>query len=172
MGIIIEEAAQKDCGPMAAVIQKVWETIERKEWFIADHEDYIFHLLNEKKGLGYKAKDTDTGIIAGVFLVAFPGKGEENLGRDIGISEKELVLVAHMDSIAVLPEFRGKKLQYQLMQTAEKELKIRGFRYLMCTVHPENHYSKNNILKRGYEVVMTKEKYGGYIRDIYLKKLS
>lgn len=41
----------------------------------------------------------------------------------------------------------------------------------MCTVHPENYYSRNNVIRQGYEVVLTKEKYGGYIRDILLKKL-
>lgn len=172
MEFIIEKAALKDSEQMAAVIQEVWEKIERKEWFVADQAEYIYHLLNENKGLGYKAIYPDTGEMAGVFLVFFPEKGEKNLGRDIGISDEELELVAHMDSVAILPKFRGKKLQYKLMQAAEEELKGRGFRYLMCTVHPENNYSKNNILKQGYEVVMTKEKYGGYLRNILLKQLS
>ncbi|HBG12936.1 MAG TPA: hypothetical protein DDX68_16840 [Clostridium sp.] len=59
-----------------------------------------------------------------------------------------------------------------MMKTAEEELRKQGYRYLMCTVHPENRYSKNNIIKQGYQVVLTKEKYGGYVRDILLKKLS
>ena len=76
-----------------------------------------------------------------------------------------------MDTAAVLPEYRGQKLQYRLMQMAEEELKKEGLRYLMCTVHPQNRYSRENVLRQGYEVAATKEKYGGYLRDILLKRL-
>ena len=66
-----------------------------------------------------------------------------------------------MDSIAILPKYRGHKLQYRLMQTAEGDLRAKGFKYLMCTVHPDNCYSRDNIVSQGYESVAVKEKYGG-----------
>lgn len=76
-----------------------------------------------------------------------------------------------MDSAAVRAEYRGNRLQYILMQEAEQELRTMGYRYLMCTVHPDNHFSRENVLRQGYRVMKTTEKYGGFIRDILLKEL-
>lgn len=171
MQFLIEKAVPADYLIVADVIQSVWQQIQQKDWFVADDPEYTCHMLKEGNGIGYKAFEKDSGDLAGVFLVALPGNGEENLGRDIGLPEMELENVAHMESIAILSEYRGNGLQHSMMKTAEEELRKQGYRYLMCTVHPKNRYSKNNMIKQGYEVVLTKEKYGGYLRDILLKKL-
>ncbi len=171
MEFIIERASEKDAEMMADMIEKVWEDIENKEWFVADDIDYTTRMLKEENGLGYKAVEKDSGTVAGIFIVSLPGMREENLGRDIELAEEELGKVAHMESVAVLPSCRGNGLQYALMQQGEADLRKMGYRYLMCTVHPDNSYSRSNVIRQGYEVVLTKEKYGGYIRDILLKKL-
>ena len=172
MQFLIERAVPEDYLIVADVIQSVWQQIQQKDWFVADDSEYTCRTLKEGNGIGYKAFEKDSGALAGVFLAALPGNGEENLGRDIGLPEIELGKVAHMESIAIRSEYRGNGLQHSMMKIAEEELRKQGYRYLMCTVHPENRYSKNNIIKQGYQVVLTKEKYGGYLRDILLKKLS
>lgn len=172
MEFSVERAYISECQALADVIQRVWEGIERKDWFVADEPESIRCLLEEEKGIAFKAIETNSGKLAGVLIVAIYGGGEENLGYDINLPKEELNTVAHMESIAVLPQYRGFHLQYTLMQQAEKELAINGFRYLMCTVHPENIYSKANAVRQGYQVMITKEKYGGYLRDILMKKLN
>lgn len=169
--IRIEKAEPADYEAIIGLIEEVWQQLDRKEWFVADNAQYTRELLSSGTGRAYKATDCETGRLAGIFIAALPGISQENLGYDIGLSRKELSLVAHMDTAAVLPKYRGQKLQYRLMQMAEKELKAEGLRYLMCTVHPQNRYSRENVLRQGYEVVATKEKYGGYLRDILLKRL-
>ncbi|MGN0371350.1 MAG: GNAT family N-acetyltransferase [Enterocloster sp.] len=171
MDLVIEKAVPGDSRAISELIKTVWEQMDRKEWYVIDDEKYIYDLLSSGKAIGYKAVDWDNGKLAGIFYVIFPGKSEGNLGRDIGLPEEELELVAHMDSAAILPEYRGNDLQYRMMQEAERELTERGFRYLMCTVHPENHYSRGNVLQQGYQVMATKEKYGGYLRDILMKRI-
>ena len=168
----IELADAADYQTFADIIQTVWNDLDNKEWFVADNADYTYEMLQGGKGLGYKAVAADTGRVAGVFMAAIPGTSPNNLGYDAGLEERELPLVAHMDSIAILPKYRGHKLQYRLMQVAEKDLQKKGFKYLMCTVHPDNYYSRNNIVSQGYEPVAVKEKYGGYIREIFLKKIG
>ena len=167
----IEKATDKDYQIFADIIQAVWRELDRKEWFVADNAEYTYEMLKSKKGIGYKAVAVDTNDIAGVFMVTVPGVGRENLGYDAGLKEDELPLVAHMDSVAILKEYRGHKLQYRLMQEAEKDLRKKGFKYLMCTVHPDNCYSRNNVVSQGYRSVGVKEKYGGYIREIFLKNM-
>ena len=172
MEFLIERAVHEDYQIITDVIQSVWQQIERKEWFVADDSEYTCRILKEGNGIGYKAFEKDSGALAGVFIAALPGKREENLGRDMGLSEEELGKVAHMESVAIFPEYRGNGLQYTLMKTAEEELRRLGCRYLMCTVHPENKFSRDNMIRQGYQVVLTKEKYGGYLRDILLKELT
>lgn len=168
----IEKAVPEDYQLFADVIQTVWNDMSQKEWFMADNADYTYQMLMGGKGIGYKAVRKDDGRVAGVFMASIPGMREENMGYDIGMDQEELLLVAHMDSIAVLSQYRGHKLQYLLMQTAEEDLKKRGFRYLMCTVHPDNCYSRNNILSQGYQSMVVKEKYGGHLREIFLKRVE
>ena len=79
--------------------------------------------------------------------------------------------VAHMDTAAVLPQYRGHQLQYRLMQAAEADLRALGFRYLMGTIHPDNIYSMNNGLKQGYRIIGEKIKHGGKRRAILMKEL-
>lgn len=165
----IVEASEKDTDRIAALIFKVWEEMEQKEWFVADNADYTREMIRSGKGIGYMAVEEETGALAGVFMTVFPGDSEENLGRDAGLAKEELSKVAHMDSVAVLREYRGNHLQYRLMQEAEQKLTKKGYRYLMCTIHPENQYSMQNAVKQGYRVVAQKEKYGGHLRNILLK---
>ena len=171
MKFVIERACKAEAGTIIDIIWKVWEEIEQKQWFVVDPREYTQKQLMEGISIAYKAVEKATGEIAGVFIVLFPGTSQENLGNDIGLGKRELERVAHMESAAILSNYRGNGLQYQLMHTAEEELRKMGYCYLMCTVHPDNQYSKNNIIRQGYEVVKTGEKYGGYMRNILLKRL-
>lgn len=168
----ITQATPPDYPSIASLIQSVWDQLEQKAWFAVDNSDYTIHMLETGQGIAFKATEQETGALAGIFMIVFPGLSQENLGRDISLPEKELSRVVHMDSAAVLPEYRGYGLQQKLMQAAEAEAFKRGYRYLMCTVHPDNHYSRNNVLKQGYHIAATKEKYGGYMRNIFIKKLE
>ncbi|MBT9776246.1 GNAT family N-acetyltransferase [Clostridium sp. MCC353] len=168
----ITKATPSDYPSIVRLIQSVWDRLEQKAWFAADNSDYTIQMLETGQGLAFKATEQETGELAGIFMIVFPGLSQENLGRDINLPESELVKVVHMDSAAVLPEYRGYSLQRRLMQAAEAEARRRGFRYLMCTIHPDNHYSRDNVLEQGYHIAATKEKYGGYIRNILIKELE
>ena len=167
----IRKACAEDYQVFADVIRAAWEAMEQKEWFMADNAEYTYQMLTGNKGTGYKAVDLLSGQVAGVFMTVVPGMEEDNMGYDIGLPEGELPLVAHMDSVAVLPPYRGRGLQRRLMEAAEADLREQGYRYLMCTVHPDNRYSRNNVIRQGYEAVMVKEKYGGHLREIFLKRI-
>lgn len=168
---VIERAGAEDVIPFAGMLKTIWEGMEHREWFAIDGEDYVAGMLTTEAGIGYKAVDTVTGETAGLFMVALPGLGENNLGYDIGFTEEQLLATAVMDSAAILPQYRGHHLQYRLMQTAEAELRKRGYRYLTSTVHPGNHSSHNTLTRQGYRVVAQKEKYGGLLRDVLLKEI-
>lgn len=171
MNFQIVKATVSDAAAIAEVIQKVYESMDKKEWYVADNAEYTENMLRTGKGKGYMAIAEDTKEIAGIFMVAFPGLSADNLGRDLGFSEEQLLFTAHMDSAAVLPKYRGNHLQYRLMQEAESDLRAKGYRYLLCTIHPDNRFSQANALKQGYEVAKTTIKYGGYLRNILMKTI-
>ena len=186
----IRKCGRKDIDTIIALIRTVVELLEQKEWFAADNDEYTRKMLAEGRGTAWMAVERESGRPAGVFLTAVPlpsGKAvpgpdsgpnantpedyEENLGRDIGLPESELGKVAHMDSAAVLPAFRGFHLQRRLMEAAEEELQKEGFRYLCCTVHPNNKSSLRSVLSQGYRIAKTCKKYGGSPRHILVKEL-
>ena len=147
------------------LFEKTYNEIENKEYFAFD-KDYT----PPKAGYTYKIYD-DNKLVA-CFLLTFPHFDKENLGYDIDLNEAELLKVAHMDSVAVDSSYLGRGYQNILMKKAEDDAIKLGYKYLMCTIHPDNKYSMNNAIKLGYKVVKTKEKYGGKIRAIMLKEVS
>lgn len=167
----IKKATVEDLNEIMDLIQLVHAQMENPKWYVIDDQKYYEFYLKEGNGIGYKAVDSKTGKIAGIFIAIIPKHEDLNLGYDIGFSKEKADKSVIMDTVAVLPEYRGHNLQYRTMMAAEQELKDLGYRYLLCTVHPENRFSLRNVQKQGYEIMATKEKYGGFLRHILLKAI-
>ena len=176
----IVRAVPEDAPALAHIMERVTVGMANSEWFMDDDADYIAahigHIPLEKEDVGFilKAVTECQGkeTIAGFFMVAFPGPIEKNLGNHIGMTYEELCGVAHMDSVVILPEFRGHGLQSKMVAKAEEILLTEtDYRVWMCTVHPDNKYSLNNMLSHGYEVVAEALKYGGFRRFILKKEI-
>lgn len=165
---IIRKYIAEDKTPIRKLIHKVWQEILVKEWFAVD-DDYLNTVLENKRTWIIEAIEADTEKLAAIFVLVFPEPGIDNLGTDIKLSEEQQHKVVHMDTAATLPEFRGYGLQHRMMDYAEQLLKTAGVEYLMCTVHPENVFSRRNVEKLGYECVKTGIKYGGMPRCVYFK---
>lgn len=172
MNFKIEKATPAQYDSIINLIRTVYNNMEQADWFAADNDEYTREMLSSGKGTAFIASEEKTAALAAVFMVTYPGHSDENLGLDIGLPTDSLTLVAHMDSAAVLPDYRGHHLQRRLMEHAEANLRKAGYRYLCCTIHPDNKYSLNNALSLGYEVMTTCEKYGGYLRAVLMKELS
>lgn len=153
------------------IVETVDRGMDRPEWFVAESYEEFDFWMKDGKALLYLAVD-ENGKAGAMFFVILPGMHPDNLGYDIGMQEEQLKLCAMMDTAAVLPKFRGNHLQYEMMQRAESDLRKMGYRYLLCTVHPENTFSRSNVMKQGYKKMLTKEKYGGFLRDIWMKQLT
>ena len=153
------------------VIRKIWQNMPEKDWFSIDPEEEIRGRFPRGEAWLYTVSEAGNGNLAGFFMATFPGLTDENLGWDLGFDEGALLKSAHMDTAVILPGYRGNGLQGQLMQKAEADLKQAGYRYLLCTIHPNNQYSMKNALKLGYKVAKSTVKYGGLPRNILRKTL-
>ena len=177
--ICIRRALNTDVEGIVQVMEEAVRTMERPEWFVSDDEAFIrehidrkgFTLIAEKQSFqsGEEGKEYPLNRIGGFLIVKFPGLSEKNLGHTLHMPEENLLRVAHMDSAAVLPSWRGQGLQGKLIDAAERELIGGPYTLLMATVHPENRFSLENFLRRGYTVKATVRRYGGLLRYVLLK---
>lgn len=169
--IEIFQAGRESLEEAVRLVRNTAEKMKEKSWFVAESLEEFDRWMRKNQGWLYVARDRSSGQLAGMFFVVLPGLEEENLGYDIGMQGRQLYECAIMDTVVVLPEYRGMHLQYEMMQTAERKLHKEGYRYLLCTVHPENKFSRENVKRQGYKKILTKEKYGGFLRDIWMKEL-
>lgn len=139
-------------------LESVREGMAHKEWFYLDPPEVVREMMVSGDMQLWLAMDADR--IAAAFDILYPGMASYNYGYDLDFSEEELRRVVHMDTSAVHPDYRGLGLQRKMVQTAEEELSGSGRKILLCTVHPENQYSLNNMLNRGYTIQKRVGKYG------------
>lgn len=151
------------------LLQEVHSQMKHKEWFYLDPPEAVQEMIANGTMALWVA--TDGERLAAAFSVIFPGLTEMNYGYDLGFTDEELHRVVDMDTIAVHPDYRGRGLQYKLMQMAERDAAQSGDRILLCTVHPDNRFSLENILRQGYTIEKKLEKYGS-VRYILRKDIS
>lgn len=162
----IRKADAGDLERFVKFLYTVRDAMEEKDWFFLDDPEVFRGLMERGIMEIWLAMDGDR--IAGALDVLIPGTEEINYGYDLNFSEEMLLQSANMDCAAVDPAYRGLGLQRQLLEEAERWLRGRGIRNLLCTIHPENRFSLNNALKQGYSVQKRLEMYGS-VRYILLR---
>lgn len=98
---------------------------------------------------------------------------EENLGIDLGLPKEELPFVGHLEIAMADPDFRGYKMHSRICQLGVERFAQDGkTKYVCSTVSPRNTPSLKALQSAGLECMMEKEKYGGKLRCIMLKKIK
>lgn len=165
MEIQIREGCLSELEDFIRLNHQVQEGMVQSEWFAIDPDEETRELA-QAGDLRFWVADAD-GRMAGVFSLIRPGLRDFNLGYELELTEAELERVIHMDSAAVHPEFRGHAIQRRLISRAEEELEGK---ILLCTIHPDNRYSLQNMQKLGYTVEKKVARYGS-VRYILRKDM-
>ena len=165
----IRKATIEDAEKIHQIMLLTQQALEDKTLYVCDDLDYVKEHI-EKQGFTVVACREDGNII-GSFLFRYPKIEEDNLGRDIGMKEDELERVVHMESAVVLQNFRGNHLQEKMLRFGETLIDKNQYHYFMATVSPKNPASYLTLEKCGYQLIKTKQKYGGLIRRIYQKQV-
>lgn len=71
----------------------------------------------------------------------------------------------------VNPKYYGNKLQLQMLEELDNYVKQLGYKYAFGTIHPDNYYSINNVLKDNFRCLGMLQLERG-LRNIYLKDLT
>lgn len=166
---LLRKAVFSDAEMIHYVMTMAADALEDKTLYVCDDLEYVKSHL-QKNGFGVAACDENEKIV-GAFIIRYPENAEDNLGRDADLSDTELLQVVHMESTAVLPEYRGNHLQEKMLRYAENLIDKKKYHYFMATVSPDNPASYVTFEKCGYQLIKTKEKYNGLIRRIYLKRV-
>ncbi|MGN0330627.1 MAG: GNAT family N-acetyltransferase [Kineothrix sp.] len=165
---LIRRAGPEDAASIHRIMVEAAEALEDKDLYVCDDLAYVEQHIQDS-GFAVAACDADGKIVAGLIL-RYPGSAEDNLGYDIGLPLAELGKVVHMESAVVLPAYRGNHLQEKMLRYAEELIDKSVYSYFMATVSPDNPASRICLERNGYRHVATREKYGGLIRHICLKK--
>jgi len=152
----------------------VAHSLNDKELFVSDSRDFIMEQVlkpGRGKAIGIFVKNQ---LIA-YRTVAFPGKTEWNLGRDLGIAEEELDKVAHLEATAVHPEYRGNRLQAKMLKHTIILVEALGFHYILSTVSPYNYPSLKSVIGSElsiYSLNLREGIYGGKLRYLLFRDLK
>lgn len=137
--------------------EHVYRNLPNKNVLFCDEYDDIYSdLKGDSRILG--VFNSVEKLIAYRYI-SIPGITEKNLGLDLGLSDKELKHVAHLETTVVHPEYRGNNLQSLTLNVLIEEILELGYNHLICTISPQNPYSLYNIMKNGLSVRALKRKY-------------
>lgn len=168
MAIEIHKGSHANTEDFIRLLRDVRESMEHKEWFYLDSPEDVREMMANGTMELWVAMDGQR--LAAALDILRPGLEDYNYGYDLKFSQEELMQVVNMDSAAVAPEYRGLGLQRKLIQIAEDQLREEGNHILLCTVHPENRFSLQNVLKQGYMIQRELPKYGS-VRYILRKDI-
>ncbi|MDD9271372.1 GNAT family N-acetyltransferase [Paenibacillus sp. GCM10023248] len=159
---------QQDVPQVQALMLEVCSRLPSDALYSMDRLEALYEYV-EEKGEMY-------GVFQGEALVAytvlaFPGHGAGNLGREFGVPEAELPKVASLEGTIVHESVRGSGLQRRFHAYREQRARERGMLYLYATVHPDNAVSRANLESAGFTLQFSRPMYGGLPRQCYAKKL-
>ena len=158
MSLTFRKGTLSDAERFIEFLEEIRDGMSNKEWLYLDPPELVREMIADGTMELWLAVDGDR--LAAVFDILYPGLDSCNYGYDLNLTESELLQVVHMDTSAVHPDYRGQGLQGRMVHTAERELVGSGKRILLCTVHPENQFSLNNMLEQGFEIQKRVRKYG------------
>ncbi len=166
-GYVIRLARADEAPLIYKMLLDIYNAMPLKSYFALSDEDLDWvqeHITT--KGFATLAEDRQ-GDPAGFLITIFPGEGDDSLGYDVGLSGNKLYQNAQLEMAMVAPEHRGHHLEYRLIEDTLERL-APSYRYITASADPENLASVKSIERAGLKAVVTKAKYGGLTRHIFL----
>lgn len=157
MNIKIRKGTVSDTELLIQFLEEVRAGMENPEWFYLDSPEDVREYMRTGNMQLWLAMDGNR--IAAIFDYLVPYTAAYNYGYDLGLTQDELMRVINLDNAAVHPAYRGLGLQRKMIEIAEEYIRATGPHILLCTVHPDNRFSLENVLKQGYRIQKKLSKY-------------
>ena len=142
--------------------EDIKKNMEHPDWLGDFLKSDLEYLLNNgsKIWIFYNGDE----YVSSMMMIPSDEKTISKFGLDLDYKE-----VVDYGPMFVNPNYRGNKLQFQMLEYLDNYVKKLGYKYVAGTIHPDNSYSITNLLKDDFELVGTK-KFTRGIRNIYIKK--
>lgn len=139
-------------------------SMEYPEWLGDFSKEDLIKLLNDNSKIWIYYLNNEP--VCSMMII--PSSEKSLLKFEIDLDYKEVIDYGPM---FVNPKYVGNKLQYQMLKELDNYCINKNYKYAAVTVHPDNIYSINNLLKDNFIYKNTKTFKRG-IRNIYLKNLK
>lgn len=164
-------ATKDDLSEIFSIIQTVGKEMDNKNselFAYSNSKDNYLHML--EKGVCTVA-EKDGKIIASLLT-----RPEDNRDKKFDLSNIPKGFTSktiEFCTCQVLKEFRGNKLEQQLIDFTMKKIgKLKKYEYAICTVSPNNKASLKSVLNSGFVICAKAEFYGGKTRYVLTKQLK
>jgi len=138
--------------------------MEHPEWLGNFSREELITMLNENSKIWIYYDNNEP--VCSMMLIPSTEKALKKL--ELNLDYKEVVDYGPM---FVNPKYIGNGLQYQMLKVLDYHCQNTRYKYVASTVHPDNIYSINNLLKDNFILKGRKEFKRG-IRNIYMKELK
>jgi ribosomal protein S18 acetylase RimI-like enzyme len=151
------------------LIKKVGCSIMERDLYVysedcAPYREFIYS--------GFSAVAVENDRIVGCLLTYADVLDSDGIYKELGYDRNRIQKTLIMENCVVDEEARGNGLQKSLVSFVENLLKNTHYENCVCTVHPNNKHSLNNMLDLGYCVSKETVLYGGKKRLILEKHLQ
>lgn len=143
--------------------ENVKKEMKEPDWLGDFSKDDILYMLDNNSKIWIYSKDEE--FICSMMLIPSTKKDLDKFGIDLDFNE-----VVDYGPMFVNPKYVGNSLQYQMLKELDEYSSNKGYKYAISTVHPNNIYSINNLIRDGFELVGYRIFTRGE-RNIYYKKL-
>lgn len=168
--LIIKKLSKEHVDRILQLQEQIFHDLGQNTSILRRNTQDMFENCVEEPNLSLGMFDADQLI--GIAIMVDAAGSEEDLSLHL---EREYVFPLksiNLKLIMVRKEYYGIGFQRTMMNILEKEAYKRGYNLICATVSPHNLYSKNNLLRYGFIVDHTEEKYGGLVRDVCVKKIE
>lgn len=150
------------------VQDRIRSALDDEDLFPPSTRRFVAHCL---AGGGFLYGGFHDGELVGYRIVHLPREHEFTLARHIPLPAGEWPRVAHFDTVAVLPEWRGHGISGVLNRRALADLRDREFRHVLATSSPRNPHGIRQLMAAGFRPVRFVERVGGTIRLLSYRPL-
>ncbi|WP_327065881.1 GNAT family N-acetyltransferase [Kitasatospora sp. NBC_01302] len=157
----LRRLAPEDLGLILELQERIRSGLADKAIFQTSSPEFISYCLAEG---GHCYGVSRGGETVAYRMVYFPRDREFNLARDTPLPPAEHLRVAHWDTIAVLPQWRGFQLARLLNTRALADLEQTDIRHLLSTSSPANPHGVRSLIETGFRPVRLVRKFGGKLR--------
>ena len=168
MELVYKKIEEKDKEQLFKLIDVVLSGLPDQSHFIPYEQWELDSMFDEKNYAPlYGAYDGEK--LVGMAQLYVSQDMLKDFKDEFGLSEYK---VCELGGNLVLPEYRGQGITTKL-QTMEIELaKELGFDYVISMAHPDNTGSCKTLERVGLEFVRETTLSNGFLRKLYMKKLS